>query len=1082
MKICTKLGMALLVMLFTTGVIWAQSSANDVSPNISTKSIASDALFDLQFDWPTGNSSGEAGIETDGIYVYTTLWNGTQFCKYDMSGNYLGVFSCGSAAAIRDLAYDGTYFYGAAAATTVFQMDFNSQTLVSSFTAPIAVRAIAYNEDENCFYGNNWSDAITKFDMTGANLGSFACGPNGSSYYGFAYDNYSDGAPYLWGYAQAGTNMNQLIQIALPSGTETGTSADLATIITIAAGNLAGGLAISNTMVSGYYTLLGIVQNADIWGLELCPSSVNPNAIFSDDFEAYTAGQQAACQNPTDWTTWSNLPCDATEDPYVSDLYAHSGANSVVIAQNNDFVKDFGDPYTTGKYSISFYAYIPTGGTGYFNTLQLFDGSSSVWGLEVYFNAAGAGSINANGTGTATFTWTPDTWFMVENIVDLDMDNAEIWIDGNMIYSYQWSLGATGTGQNTLEANDFFGNLATDALYIDDYTLANVAPPPLNPPTNLTATVADNDVHLAWQAPSSGQVGSVLVVDRDGSGGTLGFTDDWQYIQPALDNLGIDYTYYEVLDLTQNGPDLATMQQADVIIWLTGEAWQSNQTMSNADETNLAAYLDGGGSLLLSAMDYFYDKYPSAGSFSPGQFPYDYLGVSSTSQDFWSVISPSLASVSGVTGSFAEGLNFQATDIYTTDKDGLYIDQIVGMGQDLFQVTSPTPSGIAALQYDGGTFRTAFTTVSIAAITDPSIIESVLSGAINWLSNSDADALLGYNVYRDGTMIDYTTDTQYDDMDLASGTYEYYVTAVYDEGESAPSNNVSATIAAAGAFTDDFENYIAGQQVACQNPVGWTTWSNAPCGDEDAYISTEQAYSGVNSALIEGINDFVHVIPNYTTSRYTISFEMYVPSGYVGYFNTLQSFAGGSSQYGMQVYFDVGGAGSTDAGAAASATFVFPYDTWMLNEIIIDLDNDEADYYIDGNLIVSWVWSSGPFGTGTLDQLGGNDFYAWTGASGTDVPKYFIDDYSVLETPIGIVTHSIDPISAYPNPATDVVNIKSDNTITSVKIFNYTGQMVASEKVDNNIYQFNTSKLNTGIYFFQVETTQGVTTKRIIIE
>ena len=33
--------------------------------------------------------------------------------------------------------------------------------------------------------------------------------------------------------------------------------------------------------------------------------------IFSDNFDSYTAGQQLACQNPTDWTTWNMNPCDA---------------------------------------------------------------------------------------------------------------------------------------------------------------------------------------------------------------------------------------------------------------------------------------------------------------------------------------------------------------------------------------------------------------------------------------------------------------------------------------------------------------------------------------------------------------------------------------------------------------------------------------------------------------------------------------------------------------------------------------------------------------------------------------------------
>lgn len=231
----------------------------------------SDDLFDLQFDWPVGIGGGEAGIECDGNYVYTTKWNGAEFYKYELNGTYIGPFTCGSASAIRDLTYDGTYFYGGAAANTVFEMDFTTQTVVSTFNAPVAVRAIAYNPDEDVFYANNWSDNITKFNAAGANLGSFPVGPVGLDYYGFDYDNMSSGSPYLWGYAQTGTTLNELVQIQLPSGVETGVHVDVGSIAGVGTG-IAGGLAITDALVPGFFTLLGTSQNVDIWGLELCES------------------------------------------------------------------------------------------------------------------------------------------------------------------------------------------------------------------------------------------------------------------------------------------------------------------------------------------------------------------------------------------------------------------------------------------------------------------------------------------------------------------------------------------------------------------------------------------------------------------------------------------------------------------------------------------------------------------------------------------------------------------------------------------------------------------------------------------
>jgi hypothetical protein len=83
------------------------------------------------------------------VTFYTTKWNGAGFFKYDIDGTFLGAFQVGTVNGIRDLAYDGTYFYGGAAATTVYKMDFNTNTLIGQFTAPVAVRAIGYDEGKD---------------------------------------------------------------------------------------------------------------------------------------------------------------------------------------------------------------------------------------------------------------------------------------------------------------------------------------------------------------------------------------------------------------------------------------------------------------------------------------------------------------------------------------------------------------------------------------------------------------------------------------------------------------------------------------------------------------------------------------------------------------------------------------------------------------------------------------------------------------------------------------------------------------------------------------------------------------------
>ena len=67
---------------------------------------------------------------------------------------------------------------------------------------------------------------------------------------------------------------------------------------------------------------------------------------------------------------------------------------------------------------------------------------------------------------------------------------------------------------------------------------------------------------------------------------------------------------------------------------------------------------------------------------------------------------------------------------------------------------------------------------------------------IEILNNRDR-TLLGYKVYKDGVEITEIFDifeTTYYDPDLNAGEYDYFVTAIYDDGESEPSNIEIVTV------------------------------------------------------------------------------------------------------------------------------------------------------------------------------------------------------------------------------------------------------------------------------------------------
>lgn len=81
-------------------------------------------------------------------------------------------------------------------------------------------------------------------------------------------------------------------------------------------------------------------------------------------------------------------------------------------------------------------------------------------------------------------------------------------------------------------------------------------------------------------------------------------------------------------------------------------------------------------------------------------------------------------------------------------------------------------------------------------------------------------------------------------------------------------------------------------------------------------------------------------------------------------------------------------------------------------------------------------------------------------------------------------TLSVDDISLdentvklYPNPATDVVNIKTNQTIKNVRVFNVNGQKVLDIA---NQSQINISNLPTGMYFLNITTNQSNQTIKIL--
>lgn len=263
---------------------------------------------------------------------------------------------------------------------------------------------------------------------------------------------------------------------------------------------------------------------------------------------------------------------------------------------------------------------------------------------------------------------------------------------------------------------------------------------------------------------------------------------------------------------------------------------------------------------------------------------------------------------------------------------------------------------------------------------------------LSWQSPGGT-GIKGYFVYRNEVKVAYVGSSSYEDMVPGPGNYRYCVSVVYNDGEShkvcAPEVIVEGFQSSCDFF-DDFESYATGQQLVVQNPDNWKTWNNSSGTGYDPFITDY----GTQVVQITGTNGLVHVIPNLTEGTCTIGFDIYIPSGSDACFNALQQFEGNGVVWGLNAYFgfENAGKGRLVCGEANPKSFDFNYSQWMAVKIVIDLDNDWAELFIDDALIHGWTWSTSANGSTVLNQLGGCNFYAWPdGVYGN--PMYFIDNY-----------------------------------------------------------------------------------------
>jgi hypothetical protein len=175
------------------------------------------------------------------------------------------------------------------------------------------------------------------------------------------------------------------------------------------------------------------------------------------------------------------------------------------------------------------------------------------------------------------------------------------------------------------------------------------------------------------------------------------------------------------------------------------------------------------------------------------------------------------------------------------------------------------------------------------------------------------------------------------------------------------------------------------------------------------------------------------------------------------------------------------------------------------NHNVMGVEHTASD---SSSLIGYDVWRTDETGTGPFSKLNGTtpltvltytDTYPSTTEPGKTFKYYVTSNFTDSQTGAALCSAPSDTITVtfpavgineltngqvmiYPNPATDLVNVKSDYTIRSIDVMNFVGQTVwTNRNVDSKLAKINVASLHSGVYFVKVSTDQGIRTVKITV-
>lgn len=383
-------------------------------------------------------------------------------------------------------------------------------------------------------------------------------------------------------------------------------------------------------------------------------------------------------------------------------------------------------------------------------------------------------------------------------------------------------------------------------------------------------------------------------------------------------------------------------------------------------------------------------------------------------------------------------------------------------------------------------------------------------------------ALLGYNIYRDGSKINSSTwtSTAYTDPDLANGTYAYGVTAVYDEGESDVEGPVDVVVNNQGMpAPTNLSGYINGNIVN----LNWI----GPGGSNEELIYDNGTTTGAYN--YPGFTMSTHFSPSGPCQILTLKYLTTINSGGSNFHARIFNWAG--TEPGNLFYFynnvqaiegwlelDISGDnlmvdGDFVVGFASLDTLSFlgfdgnlnngrswdynetnqAWSTWdeayLIRAVVQYSDGTKAElgkvegllgYNLYRNNIK--VNSSLIINTHATDELLGWGEYTYNvTAVYNEAQSAFSNDFTV-NFYFGIDEPKQIDARVYPNPSDHIVFIESSEEIESISLYTIAGKSVMSVEETGTEMLLDVSNLDAGLYLLKIQTAEGTGVYKLLVK